>query len=216
MDVHAWIAQIDSLLAEAAGLRGQSKYDDLSDLGAPLFAVDVRLAAAIQRLAPQSTAYATEARRAEDLEPWERVPRYVGILTALRSDVASGWIESVAEIVRAETFADAVEQAVELNNKGFKDPAAVIAGTALESHLRLLAAKHGVAATYPAGGSKKADFLNAELVKAHVYTNVQQKAVTAWLGIRNAAAHGEYSTYETSQVAQMIEAVRDFISRFPA
>jgi hypothetical protein len=215
VDENTWTAQIDALLAEAAGLHAQAKFDDLSDLGTPIVAVDVRLAAAIQRIAP-ATAYSQEARRAEDLESWERVPRYVGILTALRADIASGWMESLTEVVHAETFSDVLDQAVELNEKSYKDPAAVVAGAALESHLRLLAAKYGVDTILPAGGPKKADTVNADLVKAGAYPTIQQKSVTAWLGIRNAAAHGEYDKYAESQVRHMIDAVRDFIARTPA
>jgi hypothetical protein len=215
VDANVWIAQIDALIVEAAGLRALSQYDDLSDLGTPLIAVDVRLAAAIQRIAP-SSAYATEAHRAEQLESWERVPRYVGILTALRADLESGWVESLTEVIHAETFSDVLDQAVELSDKGYKDPAAVIAGAALESHLRLLAAKHGVDTILPAGGPKKADTLNADLVKAGAYATIQQKSVTAWLGVRNAAAHGDYDKYVGSQVRQVIEAIRDFMARTPA
>ena len=211
----SWTAQIDSLLAEAASLRAQSKYDDLSDLGAPLIAVDVRLAAAIHRIAP-GTAYSAEAARTEQLESWERVPRYVGILTALRADIESGWLESLTEVVHAQTFSDVLDQAVELNEKSYKDAAAVIAGAALETHLRLLAGKYGVDTTLPSGRPKKADALNADLVKAGAYVTIQQKSVTAWLGIRNAAAHGEYDKYTESQVRQLVDAIRDFISRAPA
>jgi hypothetical protein len=215
VDSSVWIAQIDELTSEAAGLRALSEFDDLSDLGTPIVAVDVRLAAAIQRIAP-SSAYATEAHRAVQLESWERVPRYLGILAALRADLESGWVDSLTEVIHAQTFSDVLDQAVELSDKGYKDPAAVIAGAALESHLRLLAVKHGVDTTLPAGGPKKADTLNADLAKAGAYATIQQKSVTAWLGIRNAAAHGDYAKYVGSEVHQTIEAIRDFIARLPA
>ena len=40
--------------------------------------------------------------------------------------------------------------------------------------------------------------------------------VTAWLDLRNKAAHGNYSEYNDNQVKQMIMGVRDFIIRNPA
>jgi uncharacterized protein YodC (DUF2158 family) len=45
---------------------------------------------------------------------------------------------------------------------------------------------------------------------------VEQKQVTAWAGIRNDAAHGNYKGYTDEQVKLMIAGIREFISRFPA
>ena len=58
--------------------------------------------------------------------------------------------------------------------------------------------------------------MNAELVKASAYDNLQQKAVSSWQAIRNAAAHGEYDKYTREQVLNMISSVRDFILAHPA
>jgi hypothetical protein len=40
--------------------------------------------------------------------------------------------------------------------------------------------------------------------------------VTAWLDLRNKAAHGQYADYTKEQVALTLQGVRDFISRHPA
>ena len=58
--------------------------------------------------------------------------------------------------------------------------------------------------------------MNADLVKAGVYAGLEQKGVTAWLGLRNHAAHGEYAKYDESQVGALIRNVRDFLIRHPA
>ena len=63
---------------------------------------------------------------------------------------------------------------------------------------------------------QKADAVNAELVKANAYSKLDQKNVTAWLDLRNKAAHGHYTEYQKEQVALMIDAIRDFITRCPA
>ena len=98
--------------------------------------------------------------------------------------------------------------------------AAVIAGSSLEGHLRQLAKRWGVPVerTTPTGDlePKKADAVNAELVKANAYSRLDQKNVTAWLDLRNKAAHGHYTEYQKEQVALMIDAIRDFITRCPA
>ena len=67
--------------------------------------------------------------------------------------------------------------------------------------------------TAVAGKSKKADTLNADLAKAGVYNKLEQKNVTAWLGLRNDAAHGHFQNYDASQVALLIQSVRDFLGR---
>lgn len=58
--------------------------------------------------------------------------------------------------------------------------------------------------------------VNADLAGARVYSSLDQKNVTAWLGLRNDAAHGHYNEYTGEQVALMLQGVRDFITRHPA
>lgn len=63
---------------------------------------------------------------------------------------------------------------------------------------------------------KKADRLNADLSGADVYSKLDQKNVTAWLDLRNKAAHGEYDKYGQQQVQLLISSIRDFITRHPS
>jgi hypothetical protein len=58
--------------------------------------------------------------------------------------------------------------------------------------------------------------MNADLASAGVYTKLDQKSVTAWLDLRNKAAHGEYAKYSQEQVGLLVSGVRDFIARNPA
>jgi polyhydroxyalkanoate synthesis regulator phasin len=60
---------------------------------------------------------------------------------------------------------------------------------------------------------ERSESLNADLVKAGKYTVSEQKQVTAWLDLRNKAAHGKYSEYVKQQVGLMLDGVRDFIFR---
>jgi hypothetical protein len=122
---------------------------------------------------------------------------------------------TVEELVHADLFADFLEMASELLAKGYKDAAAVITGSVLEEHLRKLAGLNGV--PIQAGAAhKKADTLNADLVKAGAYNKLEQKNVTAWLGLRNDAAHGKYGNYDEAQVQNFVDNVRDFLLRHPA
>jgi len=54
------------------------------------------------------------------------------------------------------------------------------------------------------------------LAKAEVYTKLDQKSVTAWLDLRNKAAHGKYTEYEKEQVVLMMRSVTDFLARMTA
>ena len=108
-----------------------------------------------------------------------------------------------------------IEMAKQLAKSGYKDAAAVICGSTLESHLRELCKKYGIA-TEVGGRPKKADRMNAELAKATAYSALDQKIVTAWLGLRNEAAHGEYSVYDEKQVDDLISGAEHFIARTPA
>jgi hypothetical protein len=60
------------------------------------------------------------------------------------------------------------------------------------------------------------DRLNADLAGGNVYSKLDQKNVTAWLDLRNKAAHGEYDRYSAPQVGLLISSVRNFITRNPA
>jgi hypothetical protein len=66
------------------------------------------------------------------------------------------------------------------------------------------------------GSPKKADAVNAELTAAGTYNGLEQKSVTAWLDLRNKAAHGHYDDYDHQQVAALIRDVREFLIRNPA
>ncbi|URN07141.1 hypothetical protein LUW74_29980 [Actinomadura madurae] len=211
-----FIDQIDRLIQEYETLRKQARHDDLSDLPEESQVIVVRLRAALARLRPADTPYAQEMSAVAHEKPHIRIPVYVGILRALKADMLEGWLEGISELLHAQTFADLLDQSNELLNKAYKDPAAVVAGSTLEAHIRLLCDKYGVSLQQASGNPKKADTMNADLVKAGAYNGLQQKAVTAWLAIRNASAHGEYTKYDQGQVANMLQGVRDFIIRNPA
>lgn len=53
--------------------------------------------------------------------------------------------------------------------------------------------------------------MNSELAKASIYSAAYQKQVTAWLAIRNYAAHGHYSKYSIEEVKLMLQGINQFI-----
>lgn len=142
--------------------------------------------------------------------------RAISILTAIRSEIAGGWLFTVKGLVAAELFSDFLDMSEHFLDTGYKDPAAVMVGSVLEEHLRQLCIKNSIPIEEDKDGRpvpRKSDRLNAELAKAEVYTKLDQKLITAWLELRNNAAHGKYEAYTSEQVKQLLAGVTEFMAR---
>src|SRR5262245_57159290 len=109
---------------------------------------------------------------------------------------------------------DFLELASYLYSEGYKDAAAVVCGSALEGHLRKLAAKLEIAVTAN-GFPKQAEALNSELALKGAYSKLDQENITAWLDLRNCAVSGEYDRYARGHVAGLLTDTRGFLSRYP-
>ncbi len=148
-----------------------------------------------------------------------RVEIGLGVLKACHDELAGGWVFTTKGLVSAEVFSDFLSMAEHLLSENYKDPAAVVVGSVLEEHLRQLCQKNSIPIEWakPDGSlvPLKADAMNAELAKTNVYSKLDQKNVTAWLDLRNKAAHGKYKEYTESQVDLMLRAVSEFIGRTP-
>lgn len=223
MNIQPLLQQLEEIVAYYEEMLPRSEHNDLSDLPKhERQALVTRAVAAISRISGERSAYANEVKRVlKDLPHLHtHTSSIVGIVKALLADVKAGHLQSLVELVHAETFSDFLEMARHLVDGGYKDAAAVIAGSALESHLRMLSAKAGVLVDFTKNdGStapKKADSLNSDLANASVYSKLDQKNVTAWLDLRNKAAHGKYTEYQIDQVSILIAGVRDFLTRVPA
>lgn len=174
--------------------------------------------AAIHRVAGQPSVYVTQCEEAMNKPMHTDVRMYnlAGIAKALRTDIDAGYLKSQEELIHGELFADFLEMSQHLLDQKFKDAAAVIAGSSLEAHIRQLCKKSDIDIETSAGAPKKVDQINSDLAKASAYSKQDQKNVTAWLGLRNKAAHGEYDQYQATEVSLLIASIRDFITRNPA
>lgn len=210
--------QLGSIIDEHAGFQGKARHKDLSDLPKEdRQSLVTRAIAAIHRISGRRSTYSLEVERILERTPELHLhtSSIIGVAKALKEDVAAGYLQSLVELVHGDIFADFLDMALHLQETGYKDAAAVICGSTLESHLRGLCVKHAVP-TAANGKALKADQLNAELARCGSYPGMDQKSVTAWLGLRNKAAHGDYRSYSPQQVALFVSAVRDFIARTPA
>jgi hypothetical protein len=127
------------------------------------------------------------------------------VFSAAKEDYEGGYIFNLRGLIKAEVLSDALEQAEELLNAGYKDPACVLAGVSLEIAIKDLAARQNL----PAG---KLDKMNVELCKAGAYNIAKQKQITAWADLRNKAAHGEWSAYTEPDVRDLLGGVQRFIA----
>jgi hypothetical protein len=214
--------QLDDVLKEFDGLKARSKHNDLSDLPhSESIRFSTRALAVVHRVAGVPSAYVEQAERIASAQAYPGIiaAELVGVVASLRADVAAGYLQTQRELSHREVFADFLEMSQHLLDEGYKDAAAVIAGSSLEAHLRQLCAKAAIPVAVHAATKvtpKRADRLNADLASAGVYGNLDLKNITAWLDLRNKAAHGHYEQYQAGQVALVIASVRDFITRYPA
>ena len=211
--------QLEAVIAEHESALSESIHKEASDVLSRTQVTDLqtRCIAAIERIAGRNSPYFRQVKEigTEKTHPWRQVASLIGVAKALLSDIQNDYLSSLEEILHGDMFSDFLEMAVHLVEKGYKDAAAVLAGSTLEIHIRKLCDKYGVTTT-SGKNTKNADTLNADLVKADAYTKLDQKNVTAWLGLRNNAAHGNYSEYTMDQARLFIDSIRDFITRYPA
>jgi len=149
--------------------------------------------------------------------PHNCVPLH-GLIQAVKQDFDNGLLQTLEALVHANVFSDFVEMADHLLGLGYKDPAAVLLGGVLESHLRKLADLNGIRLDdlkNDVSVPRKAEMLNQDLGKA-AYGLLEQKQITAWLDLRNKAAHGKYTEYQATQVELFSEGLKAFILRHPA
>ena len=134
----------------------------------------------------------------------------------IKTEIEEGWLLSVKDLISAEIFTDFIEMAEYLLDNDYKDAAAVIVGSTLESRLRILCEENEINTTFKKNGKdiySKANRINTDLYKAQVYNKLSFKNITAWLEIRNSAAHGHYNEFTKDQVEIMLTGVKEFLSR---
>ncbi|MGD0610321.1 MAG: hypothetical protein ABSB41_02315 [Anaerolineales bacterium] len=211
--------QLNSVVETYKELGSKSKYDDLSDLGeeAALNLI-TRSTAAIERVSGRESVYSRQIQEilSRKTHDFDKLSMVIGVVESLTIDIQSGYLSSASELIHGEIFGDFLEMSEHLSEEGYKDAAAVIAGSALEAQLRQLCIKNNIpieVITAKGIQPMKADLMNSDLGHANTISKLDQKNVTAWLDLRNKAAHGKYSEYTKDQVTLMIGGIRDFVTR---
>lgn len=210
--------QLEDIISDFLSMKSRSGVSDLSDLAKhERQSLVTRSISSIKRISGDKSPYSLDVERILTRLPLIHLhlTSIIGIVQALYDDLKSGYIESLTELVHAEVFSDFIEMADHLVATGYKDPAAVIAGSTLESHLKKIAVKNGLPIETN-GRPTRAEQINQDLGKQQTYSLIDQKSITAWLDLRNKAAHGNYNEYNIDQVKLLISGIQNFIMRNPA
>jgi len=144
------------------------------------------------------------------------LPQLFGVFQAAHRLLQEGRIRTLNDAVRAETEVELLDQADMLRNTDRLAAATVIAGGALETHLRNLLVKYSL----PIPGAGSINAYNLAIAQARnngTTTNItpaDTSQITAWGQMRNGAAHdpGNYKGTK-EQVDLMVRGIRDFIAR---
>lgn len=227
MTKELFIKQLDLIISSYNSLKSISKYDDFSgvEIIDKVSALIASAKAAIVRITGVKSEYYKAIEKCyEDKQNLSydglRLIHIMGVVSALKDDLANDFLKTMHELVHAEIFSDYLEMSDYLISEGYKDSAAVIAGSTLESHLRELCKKYEIEIEHSLKDGKilfkKADTMNIDLCKSEIYNKTYQKQITAWLDIRNNAAHGKYAEYKEDDVNLMIKGIRTFMINYIA
>lgn len=138
---------------------------------------------------------------------WHEMQQLKAVFLAAQEDYDGGYLDKLRVLIQAEVFSDELDQARVLLSASYSVPAAVVAGTVLETKLRDMCGNLGL----PTG---KLDKMNADLAKAGAYNLLVQKRITALADIRNSAAHGHPEKFSSDDVLDMIGYVERFLADF--
>ncbi|NMH89128.1 hypothetical protein [Flavivirga algicola] len=224
-----FIKQLEYILSEYQTFENHCQYEDLSDKKntVEMGVLISKSISTIERITSNKSEYYKLIQMAYDPKNARQYPHtglilkhIIGIIEALKHDLENDYLKSLSEIIHSNLFSGYIDMATHLLEKGYKDPAAVLTGSTLENHLRNLCIKYDIQVEYenPKGKIvfKKADSMNIELAKKEVYNKTFQKQVTAWLDLRNNAAHGKYDQFREAEVKLMISGILNFIQLYSA
>ncbi|WP_138515831.1 hypothetical protein [Rhodoferax bucti] len=215
------IKRIDELIAMAQEVQ-KSQYSDGERFpvkyvqDAPMSGLRTACLSFIERVYGKEHTHFAQFTAKTDSHFLSDLERAMAILLAIRSELSGGWLFDMKGLVAAELFSDFLDQSEHLLEQGYKDAAAVMIGSVLEEHLRQLCLRHEVQVIDLKDDKqvpRKADRLNAELARSSVYSALDSKQVTAWLGLRNDAAHGHYDRFTSEQVRIFMRGVIEFMTR---
>ncbi len=158
----------------------------------------------------ENSNYAKEFRSTtEDYFRPNSVERGVGILLALKEDIERGYLRTYRQLIAADLFSDFFEQAEHLFQNGYHQPAASLAGAALENGLKEIARDRGIALA----GREDLSTLSGKMADKEIINRLEQKQLSVMADVRNAADHGEFDRFDADDVSKLIRDASDFLAK---
>jgi hypothetical protein len=189
------MSRFEELKQKADSILANKKLDFTSDEGVPYYKVDVPAFMAwatstlslLQRVFGENSIHYRhfEETYRSDHEYESSMRECNAILQAAQEDYQGGYLFQVRGLIQAEVFDSVLELASELLQSGYKDPACVVAGVALETALKELCTRKSI-------DLNKLDRMNADLAKAGVYNvGMQNKSLLGQIdAIKQLMANG--------------------------
>lgn len=209
-------AEIDEETKNLRSLR-RTKPDVTTMSGGPIFIVPfaefrgwgTRVLNLLKRVFSEDSVHFQEftkifSRSHGDIDEFEAC---AAIFLSAKKDYEGGFLFNLRALAKAEVLDDILEQAKELLDSGYKDAACILTGISLETALKELSARENIPLA-------RLDKMNVELCKVGIYNMAKQKQITAWAELRNKAAHGEWSEYNSDDVKDFHEGARRFIADY--
>jgi hypothetical protein len=165
-----------------------------------------------------------QAKLGRAIEPWKEAlnahgsnkavfaMRTLGTVRSIKDAVEGGHLAEFAELVVAEAFANLLEQAEYLFDKGYYLAAGVLGRAILEEHLRKAALKNEC---LPQKGRPTLNDLNSALYKKDVYDKLEFKLIDSLSAIGNDCAHNK-PTVTKERVAHLLEQLIALLPRLSA
>lgn len=129
-----------------------------------------------------------------------------GLLSGCKIDLEEGFIFGLEFLFLRDTFSSLLEDAEELNSKGYSRSAAIYCRVIVENTLKKLASKSGINIE-----KKTASGLNDALKGMAFFDEATHEDVKAWLLIGNKAAHEESFEHKQDEIEKMVKDIEDFV-----
>ena len=185
----------------------------ISKIGVSLI---LKMKQTIEDIAPRKSEYWLYAKSIKIIYSRNMIDQLREVLKSLKHDYSNNFLNSFNEMIDADIFTDILEQAEYLLSQGYFRASAVVAGVALESHLRKLAEKNQIPIKNEERKYVNADSLNGNLLKSQIIDKTMNKSITSWLGLRNDAAHPDPTQIDEGMIKLMIDGIKVFIEKYPA
>lgn len=216
------LSQIAAIERDYANLRKKLRYLEFGGTIQPdeYAEFNARCLGFVDRVTSRHDAYYVQVMRELERHPMtsdELATTLYGIVQSLKHHIEASGLSTFREYEHAVLYELLLAEAEQLLDEGRKDAAAVLVGGVVVVHLWQLADKHDVVtpAAEVATGPASPERLNDALAQS-VYGRVEHQRIASWLTIWQRATQLAYGAYDHGHVMLAVQAIRAFLSQFPA